>query len=782
MEVDTDDDLLRTLADGGSIDYAHWPRVLNTLVSRIESNCYNCFAIPVIPPPRRTQSVFTDWTSTVRSDIPSTADDRAPGPSASGTAPRSSVPQEEVDKENTEPASESASAEEIEDVTSSAVGQETITGTDSAKAADDAPAATTAAPTSTSDDASKPPAPTSTAMPPPPTPASGDAAGAASAPAATEPPTMPEPAVELIEYITSHLKTTFPKYPPHSIQRLSELVVCPYQHYRYLGPYLHALERVVSVTSGSNRYPLPSELPPSQAAILNGTATLSNSGRASSQSHENGTNGGEAGKGGSAVGAPAESTQDWSSDTSWGALLTPIPWLRGQQPNNNSNTDDDRSTTEEAGGEGGSSPLDGSDDDGSEIAFSTTSSTAGGASLSIINTSTRDDIGGVRDSHSPSRSPSPSHGMTSLQQQQQQLFQQTPQAQSSLQSQQPQQRRLEVRTEATETIDGPNGVGSIETVSVSINGISSHGTAAAAVVHLQQRGITQGELLRQEQKAGVVPVSQLARAAAAARAAGSRYDRYVEHDDDDEEPEEDEDHEMEDSAQSRAPFTDEASSAADTAMGGTAGDKDAAESSNTANEAEANKENGANEAAEGEAVEEDEIPHARGPLELGAADMGPQPDSSSTSAPDLQIGSAADASAVHTVHMDEMNLESAVGRPADELPAGSVAAPLVPSLPSAPSASSASTVATSIVDSTEVPDKEDAAPTGTAPSSVLSPARATTPKREADQSLDAALPAKKRKGGGSDDGKGGKATDGDKAAEADAVPEASRDDAGPDKQ
>lgn len=59
----------------------------------------------------------------------------------------------------------------------------------------------------------------------------------------------------------------------------------------------------------------------------------------------------------------------------------------------------------------------------------------------------------------------------------------------------------EVRTESTETIDGPNGVGSIETVSVSVNGIPSMGARGV--------GVTQGELLRQEQRAGVVPVSQL---------------------------------------------------------------------------------------------------------------------------------------------------------------------------------------------------------------------------------------------------------------------------------
>lgn len=76
-----------------------------------------------------------------------------------------------------------------------------------------------------------------------------------------------------------------------------------------------------------------------------------------------------------------------------------------------------------------------------------------------------------------------------------------------------------MRTESTETIDGPNGPGGVETVSVSVNGISSttsptstssgteSGDLAAAL--RAEGGITQGELLRQEQRAGVVPAAQL---------------------------------------------------------------------------------------------------------------------------------------------------------------------------------------------------------------------------------------------------------------------------------
>lgn len=73
----------------------------------------------------------------------------------------------------------------------------------------------------------------------------------------------------------------------------------------------------------------------------------------------------------------------------------------------------------------------------------------------------------------------------------------------------------EVKTESTETIDGPNGPGGVETVSVSINGISSPREVKDGVIEdtaaalRAEGGITQGELLRQEQRAGVVPAHQL---------------------------------------------------------------------------------------------------------------------------------------------------------------------------------------------------------------------------------------------------------------------------------
>ena len=58
-------------------------------------------------------------------------------------------------------------------------------------------------------------------------------------------------------------------------------------------------------------------------------------------------------------------------------------------------------------------------------------------------------------------------------------------------------------------IDGPNGPGGVETVSVSVNGISSAKETDTVAAMRAEGGVTQGELLRQEQRAGVVPAVQL---------------------------------------------------------------------------------------------------------------------------------------------------------------------------------------------------------------------------------------------------------------------------------
>ena len=106
----------------------------------------------------------------------------------------------------------------------------------------------------------------------------------------------------------------------------------------------------------------------------------------------------------------------------------------------------------------------------------------------------------------------------------------------------------DLRTESTSLIDGPNGPGGVETVTVT-NGIITPSTVSredsiiptpitssvnATDTSAPQHGITQGEILRQEQEAGIVPVpspthssqsgtsSRVTRSSTAASAVASR--------------------------------------------------------------------------------------------------------------------------------------------------------------------------------------------------------------------------------------------------------------------
>ncbi|KAK8245783.1 hypothetical protein IWZ00DRAFT_510969 [Phyllosticta capitalensis] len=226
------------------------------------------------------------------------------------------------------------------------------------------------------------------------------------------PSRLPPEINELYTSIVFNLNRNFPQHPPHTLQRLAELVLSPKAHYRFLPPYLRALDRVVTVSSTTTVFPLPQAIVPSSGStILNGvtpgTANMSPPSRGST----------------STLG---------SDDSLGGALLTPIPWL---SPSN---------------GSGGS----------------------------------------------------------------------------------------ELVSESTEMVDGPNGAGRIETVSVvngvlgtttsmpaasapatssstatssdtpsSASGSANSGATATAPDALRDTGpVTQGELLRQEQEAGIVTV------------------------------------------------------------------------------------------------------------------------------------------------------------------------------------------------------------------------------------------------------------------------------------
>ncbi|KAI0178890.1 hypothetical protein GGR52DRAFT_278473 [Hypoxylon sp. FL1284] len=472
--LDDDDAILRGLAAGSSVEYSTWPSLLPRIISRIEKITYNEYPIPNLPSQPQPHLVYRE------SNLPLPTTETEADPAERFLAPLPSSP--------TEPVSSTSSQENKEN-----------TPVVRARTAPEAPA-------------------------PAPAPGTSDSK-------------LPPQIASMLHEVTSHLLSTFSKFPPHTLQRLSELLLEPRRHYRTLPTFLHALDRVVHVTSGLNIYPLPPAVPDTRSASLLSNGITD------------------------ALAAPSPWASPGSDEALGGALLTPIPWL---QPNHHVIGGPPQSSL---GSSGGRSPP---------------GSQSRGTSGEMNN-----DLEG------------------------------------------------EVRTESTETIDGPNGMGSIETVSVSVNGIPSMGARGV--------GVTQGELLRQEQRAGVVPVSQLVPSHHVHSGANPHAQAHRR-------------------ASSGSPPTSESpnQTAAASPSDATSEERQKSQSppeSRPDTDATSASAEDANSGVVGSVTgTEEEKPHMRGPEELGAEDMGPQHASSSNTS---SVGGPGG------FEMQGIDVEAAVGRKAN---------------------------------------------------------------------------------------------------------------------
>ncbi|OAL29414.1 hypothetical protein AYO22_02308 [Fonsecaea multimorphosa] len=118
---------------------------------------------------------------------------------------------------------------------------------------------------------------------------------------------LPTLLLQILNSVTHTLRSSFSERPPHTIQRLAELILYPTKHYKTLPAWLRAMDRVVSVSSAADIFPL-SETPP----VVNGV---------------NGDGGGILWNNGD-VRHGYDSNSLGSDESLGGALLTPIPWLR----------------------------------------------------------------------------------------------------------------------------------------------------------------------------------------------------------------------------------------------------------------------------------------------------------------------------------------------------------------------------------------------------------------------------------------------------------------------
>ena len=117
---------------------------------------------------------------------------------------------------------------------------------------------------------------------------------------------LPPQLLSLYSTIQKTLTSKFSVSPPYTVQRLAELVLRPSSHYRTLPSYLRALDRVLSVSSTADGFPLP--LIARNSAIENGVGETT-----------------------SYFGAGDPTVHTQTHDEFNGAALTRIPWLR--EPN-----------------------------------------------------------------------------------------------------------------------------------------------------------------------------------------------------------------------------------------------------------------------------------------------------------------------------------------------------------------------------------------------------------------------------------------------------------------
>jgi PPP4R2 len=142
--------------------------------------------------------------------------------------------------------------------------------------------------------------------------------------------TIPDLLIQQFNYITQTLRTCFSEKPPHTIQRFAELVLSPKKYYKTLPAWLRAVDRVVSVSSTADIFPLP-HAQPLPGTVIDSTLA-------------NGVNGIGSGTGGGGILWTNSDNRNGydaglgSDESLGGALLTPIPWLKNGV-NNSSSTD-----------------------------------------------------------------------------------------------------------------------------------------------------------------------------------------------------------------------------------------------------------------------------------------------------------------------------------------------------------------------------------------------------------------------------------------------------------
>ncbi|PYI18394.1 hypothetical protein BO99DRAFT_362373 [Aspergillus violaceofuscus CBS 115571] len=254
-----DEESLETAANGGTIDSSKWLNLVEPLLERLQHNVYNAFPMPRVPA-APAQPPTLPSAATILAQDPTTTTNNST--SASNSADTTNPPNLQTPPR---------------------------------------PRATS--PTTT-------PLSSSERIP--------DSQPGPSSSSSTNASALPAPLDHLLTAISTNIRTLFASKPPHTIQRLAELILRPTAHYRTLPAYLRAVDRVVSVTSPADIFPFQTTTGTQQPVLP----------------HHQKPNGTLNGSAAAAAAAATEPSFMFSVDNALGsdeslggALLTPIPWL-----------------------------------------------------------------------------------------------------------------------------------------------------------------------------------------------------------------------------------------------------------------------------------------------------------------------------------------------------------------------------------------------------------------------------------------------------------------------
>ncbi|KAJ6264548.1 hypothetical protein Dda_0695 [Drechslerella dactyloides] len=233
------DALVNQIAANSKVALEEWPDVLDHMLKRLDWIAHNSFPLPKPPPTLPKPPVSLSRESTVL--VQPSEEQDSQSNSQTGAAAATENHDTDTPSQN-QPAEPTAPTVDVEATQEPTQSQEVATDVDSTQTTT-IPSTQLAGDTMDAD-ADGEANPTSNG--------NGNG-GDSSSDERFLPPALKTALADIVQL----LRTSFATAPPHTVQRFAELILKPTRHYHTLPKYLRAVNRVVGVTSGMDKFPLP---------------------------------------------------------------------------------------------------------------------------------------------------------------------------------------------------------------------------------------------------------------------------------------------------------------------------------------------------------------------------------------------------------------------------------------------------------------------------------------------------------------------------------------------